>query len=72
MFIPTSRLMQADEIEAFAKIFAAGGINKIRLTAIEQRRCGNHPALSKLPVQLTFTTSGPLCMNDSLKSINKG
>ena len=34
-FTPASRLMQADEIEAIAKVFVSNGVNKIRLTGGE-------------------------------------
>jgi cyclic pyranopterin phosphate synthase len=61
-FTPSSQLMQANEIEALAKIFVSLGINKIRLT-------GGEPLvrkditeiirlISQLPVSLTLTTNG--------------
>ncbi|MEP6749590.1 MAG: GTP 3',8-cyclase MoaA [Bacteroidota bacterium] len=60
-FTPTSRLMQADEIEALAKIFVAHGVTKIRLTGGEplvRKDAGAIIlALSKLPVSLTLTTN---------------
>lgn len=61
-FTPASRLMQAGEIEALAKIFVELGVNKIRLTGGEPLVRKDAPeilmALSKLPVQLTLTTNG--------------
>lgn len=61
-FTPASRLMQADEIEAIAKIFVTEGVNKIRLTGGEplvRKDAGKIIlALSKLPVALTLTTNG--------------
>ncbi|MFN2440718.1 MAG: GTP 3',8-cyclase MoaA, partial [Chitinophagaceae bacterium] len=60
-FTPASRLMQADEIEALAKIFIDLGVNKIRLTGGEPlvRKDAKDIifALSKLPVKLTLTTN---------------
>jgi cyclic pyranopterin phosphate synthase len=81
VFTPASQLMQADEIEALAKIFVSEGVNKIRLT-------GGEPlvrkdvakiilALSGLPVHLTLTTNGtriheflPVLKDANIKSIN--
>lgn len=60
-FTPASRLMQADEIEALAKIFVRLGVRKIRLTGGEPlvRKDASDIilALSKLPVNLTMTTN---------------
>ena len=60
-FTPASRLMQANEIEALAKVFVANGVNKIRLTGGEPlvRKDAKEIilALSKLPVTLTLTTN---------------
>lgn len=60
-FTPASRLMQAGEIETLAKIFVAGGVNKIRLTGGEPlvRKDAREIilSLSKLPVALTLTTN---------------
>ena len=57
-FTPASRLMQAHEIEALAKIFVELGVNKIRLTGGEPlvRKDAKEIilALSKLPVKLTL------------------
>ena len=60
-FTPASGLMQADEIEALARIFVDLGVNKIRLTGGEPlvRKDAKDIiiALSKLPVKLTLTTN---------------
>ena len=60
-FTPSSKLMQAEEIEAIAKIFVQQGVNKIRLTGGEPLvRKGADDIilrLSKLPVSLTLTTN---------------
>ena len=61
-FTPVSRLMQADEIEALAKIFVSLGVNKIRLTGgeplVRKDAANIIMALSQLPVKLTITTNG--------------
>ncbi len=61
-FTPTSRIMQADEIEALAKIFVARGVNKVRLTGgeplVRKDAAAIILSLSKLPVRLTLTTNG--------------
>jgi GTP 3',8-cyclase len=61
-FTPASRLMQADEIEALARIFVSLGVNKIRLTGgeplVRKDAADIIMALSKLPVKLTITTNG--------------
>jgi len=61
-FTPASRLMQADEIEALAKIFVQLGVNKIRLTGgeplVRKDAADIIIRLSKLPVKLTITTNG--------------
>ncbi|HET9278131.1 MAG TPA: GTP 3',8-cyclase MoaA [Flavitalea sp.] len=61
-FTPASRLMQASEIEALAKIFVAEGVNKIRLTGgeplVRKDAARIICSLAKLPVQLTLTTNG--------------
>ena len=61
-FTPTSRLMQAEEIEALAKIFVTQGVNKIRLTGgeplVRKDTANIILRLSKLPVKLTLTTNG--------------
>lgn len=60
-FTPASRLMQANEIEALAKLFVANGVNKIRLTGGEPlvRKDARDiiGALGRLPVTLTITTN---------------
>ncbi len=60
-FTPVSRLMQADEIEAIAKIFVNNGVNKIRLTGgeplVRKDAADIIERLSKLPVKLTMTTN---------------
>jgi cyclic pyranopterin phosphate synthase len=80
-FTQASKLMQAGEIEALAKIFVAEGVNKIRLTGGEplvRKDAGKIIlALSKLPVDLSFTTNGArlhdfidLLVEANIKSIN--
>ena len=60
-FMPTKWLMQADEIEALAKIFVEMGVNKIRLTGGEPlvRKDAEQiiTSLGKLPTSLTLTTN---------------
>src|SRR5258706_5526730 len=60
-FTPTSRLMQADEIEALAKTFVSLGVNKIRLTGgeplVRKDAADIIQRLSKLKVNLTLTTN---------------
>lgn len=61
MFTPASKLMQADEIEAIAKIFVSQGVKKIRLTGgeplVRKDAADIIMRLSKLPVKLTLTTN---------------
>ncbi|MBZ5858329.1 GTP 3',8-cyclase MoaA [Flavihumibacter profundi] len=61
-FTPASRLMQAHEIEAIAKIFVEQGVDKIRLTGgeplVRKDAADIIMSLSKLPVNLTITTNG--------------
>lgn len=61
-FTPASRLMQADEIEAIAKIFVANGVNKIRLTGgeplVRKDAADIIRRLAALNVKLTMTTNG--------------
>jgi cyclic pyranopterin phosphate synthase len=61
VFTPASRLMQAAEIAALAKIFVTNGVTKIRLTGGEPLVRKDAAAiiltLSKLPVSLTLTTN---------------
>ncbi len=60
-FMPNQQLMQADEILALAKIFAANGVNKIRLTGGEplvRKDAGEiMRMLGTLGVELTITTN---------------
>ncbi len=60
-FTPAAKLMQADEIEAIAKIFVEQGVNKIRLTGgeplVRKDAADIILRLSKLPVHLTLTTN---------------
>ncbi len=61
-FAPSSKLMQADEIEAIAGTFVKLGVNKIRLTGGEPlvRKDADKiiRSLAKFPVALTLTTNG--------------
>lgn len=61
-FTPASRLMQAEEIEALARIFTAHGVRKIRLTGgeplVRKDAARIIEALGNLPVKLTLTTNG--------------
>ncbi|MDX2046057.1 MAG: GTP 3',8-cyclase MoaA [Chitinophagaceae bacterium] len=61
VFTPASRLMQASEIEALAKLFVSEGVNKIRLTGgeplVRKDAADILLSLSKLPVKLTLTTN---------------
>ncbi|WP_367864739.1 GTP 3',8-cyclase MoaA [Pedobacter sp. WC2423] len=61
-FTQASKLMQASEIEALAKIFVGGGVTKIRLTGgeplIRKDAAQIILSLSRLPVDLSFTTNG--------------
>ena len=60
-FTPANRLMQVDEIVEIAKVFVAGGVNKIRLTGGEplvRKDAGEIiERLSGLGVKLTMTTN---------------
>lgn len=60
-FTPNNQLMQADEIEAIAKVFVQQGVNKIRLTGGEplvRKDFGDIlNRLAKLGVQITMTTN---------------
>jgi cyclic pyranopterin phosphate synthase len=80
-FTAASKLMQAHEIEAIAKIFVQMGVRKIRLTGGEplvRKDAGEIIlALSKLPVQLTLTTNAsrlhhflPTLQKAGIQSIN--
>ena len=61
-FTPASRLMQADEIEAIARVFVANGVNKIRLTGgeplVRKDAADIIRRLANLNVKLTMTTNG--------------
>lgn len=61
-FMPSARLMQADEIEALAKTFVTLGVDKIRLTGgeplVRKDAAQIIESLSRLPVTLTLTTNG--------------
>jgi GTP 3',8-cyclase len=61
-FTPQNKLMQADEIEAIAKIFVGQGVNKIRLTGgeplVRKDAADIIKRLAKLPTKLTMTTNG--------------
>lgn len=60
-FTPSSKLMQADEIEAIANIFVKEGVNKIRLTGgeplVRKDFAEILQRLSRLGVELTMTTN---------------
>lgn len=61
-FTPQHRLMQADEIEAIAKIYVENGVDKIRLTGgeplVRKDAADIIERLAKLNVKLTMTTNG--------------
>lgn len=73
-FTPSSQLMQANEIEALAKIFVSLGINKIRLTGGEPLVRKDFTEIirliSQLPVSLTLTTNGTR-LNEFLPNIKR-
>ncbi len=80
-FTPASQLMQANEIEALAKIFVSEGVNKIRLTGgeplVRKDAAKIILSLSQLPVSLTLTTNGTrlhefleVLQQANIKSIN--
>jgi cyclic pyranopterin phosphate synthase len=60
-FTPSSKLMQADEIESIAAVFVREGVNKIRLTGgeplVRKDFANILKRLSTLGVQLTMTTN---------------
>ena len=60
-FTPASRLMQAEEIEALARIFVELGVNKIRLTGgeplVRKDAADIIMRLSRLGINLTLTTN---------------
>jgi cyclic pyranopterin phosphate synthase len=61
-FTPASRLMQADEMEAIARLFVKHGVTKIRLTGgeplVRKDAATIIRKLAALPVELTITTNG--------------
>jgi len=61
-FTPSPQLMQAEELEALARIFVSQGVRKIRLTGGEPLVRKDFLAilerLARLQVQLTLTTNG--------------
>jgi len=61
---PRSNLMTTDEIESFAKVFVANGVDKIRLTGGEPLVRKDFSAilarLAQLPVKLSITTNALL------------
>ena len=61
-FMPSGNLMNANEVENFAKIFVGLGVNKIRLTGGEplvRKDAGEIiRRLGKLSIELTLTTNG--------------
>jgi cyclic pyranopterin phosphate synthase len=80
-FTPAGKLIQADEMEAMARIFIGLGVNKIRLTGGEPLVRKDAPAiirsLSQLPVSLTMTTNGvrvdemiDVLKDSSIRSLN--
>ncbi len=80
-FTPHSKLMQADEIGALAKLFVRQGIDKIRLTGgepfVRKDAADIIRNLGKLPLQLTCTTNGfriddylPEILRSNFNSIN--
>ena len=75
-FTPTSRLMQADEIEALAKTFVQLGVNKIRLTGgeplVRKDAADIILRLAKLNINLTLTTNATRLHEfvDTLKEAN--
>jgi cyclic pyranopterin phosphate synthase len=80
-FMPSSRLMQAEEIDVIAGEFVKMGVNKIRLTGgeplVRKDAADILLRLSKYPVELTLTTNGceaddfiPVFREVGIKSIN--
>lgn len=80
-FMPSSKLMQADEIDEIAEKFVKLGIKKIRLTGGEPliRKDAKEiiKSLSKYPVELTLTTNGteaeeyiPVFKDAGIRSVN--
>jgi len=77
-FTPSSKLMQADEIESLAKIFVNLGVSKIRLTGgeplVRKDVADIITRLTQLPVKLTLTSNGSRVHEfiDVLKQANIG
>ncbi|KIO78600.1 molybdenum cofactor biosynthesis protein MoeA [Pedobacter lusitanus] len=80
-FTPASKLMHASEIESLAKIFVNEGVSKIRLTGgeplVRKDAARIILSLSKLPVDLSFTTNGvrlhefiDVLLEAGIKSVN--
>lgn len=73
-WMPSSRLMSADEIIQIAEVFVSLGVKKIRLTGgeplVRKEFADILMRLSKFPVELTLTTNGILLDKhlNSLKS----
>ncbi len=76
VFTPTSKLMQADEIETLAKKFVELGVNKIRLTGgeplVRKDAADIIQRLGKLGLNLTLTTNATRLHEfvDTLKEAN--
>ena len=80
-FMPSAKLMQAEEIEALAKTFVRLGVDKIRLTGgeplVRKDAAQIIERLSRLPISLTLTTNGvrldeylPLLKASGIHSLN--
>ena len=80
-FTPASRLMQANEIFALAKLFVQEGVNKIRLTGgeplVRKDAAQIIESLGRLPVELAITTNGtrvhellPVLKATNIRTIN--
>jgi len=80
-FTQASKLMQAGEIEALAKLFVAEGVDKIRLTGgeplVRKDAAKIILSLAKLPIDLSFTTNGArlhdfidVLLEAKIKSVN--
>ena len=80
-FTPASRLMQANEIFALARLYAQEGVNKIRLTGgeplVRKDAAQIIESLGRLPVELAITTNGtrvhellPVLKATNIRTIN--
>lgn len=78
---PAAHLMQANEIEALARVFVSLGINKIRLTGgeplVRKDAADIITRLAQLPVELTLTTNAtrvhhflPVLKTAGIRSVN--